>query len=116
MTNPLTVLYPRAFFAGLCVSFKNSRDGKWISLPRTWRRGSRWSQCLGSFTAALILVGTFCAPALAQTLETNWSQLSPGTSPPAGYNSALAYDPVHAQAVLFGGTVKSSGSSSGNTW
>lgn len=34
---------------------------------------------------------------------TNWTQLTPGTSPPARYDASMAYDPANGTVMLFGG-------------
>jgi sugar lactone lactonase YvrE len=38
---------------------------------------------------------------------TDWTQLSPGTPPPARYGYSMAYDAAHSQVVLFGGLYSS---------
>jgi sugar lactone lactonase YvrE len=114
MTNQLAGSAWKAFFAGLSVSSKNSADRNSSPLLETpWRRVAR-ARVHVALASALTLLGGFCAPAQAQTLEPSWNQLSPGTSPPPGIESAFTYDPIHSQAVLFGGVVE--GSYSSDTW
>ena len=114
MSSKSAVSAPRAFFASMPVSTKSSADWNLNSLLQASRRGRAWARGLVSLAAALMLVGAFCVPAQAQTLAPIWTQLSPGTSPQAGFQSAMTYDPIHSQAVLFGGVVE--GSYSSNTW
>ena len=114
MSSKSAVSAPRAFFAIMPVSTKSSADWNLNSLLQASRRGRAWARGLVSLAAALMLVGAFCVPAQAQTLAPIWTQLSPGTSPQAGFQSAMTYDPIHSQAVLFGGVVE--GSYSSNTW
>lgn len=46
-----------------------------------------------------------------------WTQRGPATSPPARYQAATAYDPVHRVLVLFGGFTSPDGfAPSGDTW
>lgn len=50
-----------------------------------------------------------------------WTQLSPGTSPPPRSGAAMVYDPAHNNIVLFGGTTGSSDLNdtwiwNGSTW
>jgi hypothetical protein len=47
---------------------------------------------------------------------TNWTQLSPATSPPAREGAAFAYDAATQSAVLFGGASLSAPSVLGDTW
>ena len=71
------------------------------------REATRWSLSWGqravAFAAALLLTGAIGATAQAPILEPNWNQLSPATSAPERYITALTYDATHNQAVLFGG-------------
>ncbi|MCB0336881.1 MAG: hypothetical protein KDD62_11275, partial [Bdellovibrionales bacterium] len=56
--------------------------------------------------------------ALAETWKwdgTNWTQLSPATSPPARYLSSMAYDPGRQVTVLYGGFDGTS-QLGGNVW
>ena len=43
----------------------------------------------------------------------SWIQVAQGTAPPARQGAAMAYDPIHTNMVLFGG---STGSDAGDTW
>jgi hypothetical protein len=64
--------------------------------------------------AALMLLGVSCVPAHAQTLEPNWIQQSPATSPSERYFQSMAYDASHGKVVLFGGY--GAGGFMGDTW
>src|SRR5580698_1112240 len=103
MISPSIVLAPMAFFGHLSISFKSFIDGNSNSLLKSSRRGSRLLRSLGSVAAALVLPGALCVAAQAQTLQPNWIQQSPATSPLARDFQGLTYDAAHGQAVLFGG-------------
>ena len=64
--------------------------------------------------AAMGLALVMAAPAQAAA-ATNWTQVSPATSPPARSGAAVAYDEQTGQLVVFGGT-DSSGAVLGDTW
>jgi uncharacterized protein (TIGR03437 family) len=55
----------------------------------------------GKLGAMLLLF--FCVAAMAEQTP-NWTQQSPQTSPSARSGHAMAYDSVHGQVVLFGGS------------
>jgi len=48
-------------------------------------------------------------------VESNWSQLTPVTSPPARNSAAMAFDPASGETVLFGGGT-AGGSKLADTW
>lgn len=52
---------------------------------------------------AITELALLCLPVVAQT-SANWTEASPETSPPVRSGPAMAYDSLHGQAVLFGGT------------
>jgi uncharacterized protein (TIGR03437 family) len=56
-----------------------------------------------------------CAAVMAGQSAATWTQLNPQTSPPARSAPAMAYDSVHGQVVLFGGS-DSSGNLLNDTW
>jgi len=64
--------------------------------------------------AALSLSVLFPAALAAQSLSPGWAQLSPSPAAPALSGSALAWDPVGGELVLFGGD--GSGGYSSGTW
>jgi uncharacterized protein (TIGR03437 family) len=47
---------------------------------------------------------------------TNWTQQFPKNSPPGRFSHAMAYDSVHGQVVLFGGSTAYYGGSLNDTW
>jgi hypothetical protein len=61
----------------------------------------RAAKCFRTWCAAAIVFGgIYTLPVFAQP---NWTQALPVTSPSLRVYSAMAYDPVHQQTVLFGG-------------
>ncbi len=64
--------------------------------------------------AAMGLALVLAAPSQAAA-ATNWTQVTPATSPPARSGAAVAYDEHTGQLVVFGGT-DSSGALLGDTW
>jgi hypothetical protein len=104
----------RMFFAGLSPYSKNSADRNLSSLLETSRRGVVRARGVVALAAALMLCGALGARAQAPALQPSWTQLSPANSPQAGFQSAFTYDPIHSQAVLFGGVVE--GGYSSDTW
>ncbi len=90
--------------AGLPVSPASSDNRNWRSIPESSRRSHARARGFVSFVAVFILISAFCAAAKAQvTLATNWTELSPASSPSARFDQAMAYDAAHSQVVLFGG-------------
>src|ERR1700739_762449 len=99
MTNQPAGSASRVPFARLSFSFEKSL----ISLSQISRRGLALMCGVVSFVAALMMTGAVGAAAQAPTLQGGWTQLSPGTPPPARFAPSLAYDSAHAQVVMFGG-------------
>ena len=98
--TPLPVGSPSA--SGPLSSQPQSQCASNTALRTTRRVLAR--RAVGLVSAAMLLLsGTFCAPALAQTLLPGWNQLSPANSPPERYIHAMTYDAGHSQVVLFGG-------------
>jgi hypothetical protein len=95
--------------------------GQWIRLIPNGATGSPparsgHSAFYDSVNNRMIIFGgcsAYCAPVLNDVWvltnangiggTTAWTQLSPGSGPPARTNAAAAYDPVNNQVYLFGG-------------
>jgi hypothetical protein len=113
MTNQSAASPCRAFLTPLSISSTRSDDRNLSSRVQTPRRGLAWLRGVVSLAAAVILPGTLCAPAQAQTLVSGWTQQAPATSPSARDNFSLAYDSAQNNVVLFGGF---NGSYLSDTW
>ena len=99
MTNQCTGSASRVPFARLSHSFENPLK----SLSERSRPGVRQLCRVAWLVAALVLTCSVGASAQAPTLQPNWNQLSPATSPSLRNTAAITYDAAHGQIVLFGG-------------
>ena len=93
------------------MSWKISGDRKLSSPLDTFRQGLAWLRGFVLFAAALMLLGSFCVPANAQTLAPSWYEQSPANNPGPRFESSLTYDAAHGQVVLFSGN-----DASNDTW
>jgi hypothetical protein len=99
------------FFTGQFIAFKNSGNRNSISPEKATRRGLARIRGIAFLATALILLGFSSGEAQAQTLQPDWNQQSPATSPSARFATAMAYDSAHGQTVLFSGL-----NASNDTW
>src|SRR5450755_5021451 len=61
------------------------------------------SSLLTALAMLTLAFGSLAFIPAAEAQSVNWKRLSPTTSPSARSDSAMAYDPVSKQVVLFGG-------------
>ncbi len=99
MTNQSTGSASRVPFARLSLSLEKSLR----SLDELSRRSLGQVCGAVSFVAALMLTCAVGASAQAPTLQPEWNQLSPATSPSLRFATAMAYDSAHSQVVMFSG-------------
>ena len=98
------------------ISSQTQSEKNAETVIRTLRR--LLASCTGGFISAavLLLLGSLCNSANAQTFLPQWNQLSPSTNPPERYIHAMTYDAGHQQVVLFGGFGQNSPYYLNDTW
>ncbi len=96
--SPFRVRFAEMYVTSQCSSKRNLGFALKASL-----RDLRWARRVVSLGAAILFAGAIGAVAQAPILQPGWNQLSPVTSPPQRYITALTYDATHNQVVLFGG-------------
>ncbi len=89
------------------------------------RRGIPLGRRIGALAFSLVLVlaslPLTAGVTAAATSQPTWTQLSPGTSPPARAGASIAFDPATGQLILFGGEdgsifLNDTWTWSGSTW